>query len=225
MASTSFVFNLKNLLSFSGLAQLQQLQRFSLHRSFLDDRKCKILMRGLIHCQLIEIDLSYCHLTDDAGKPIGQFLMENSTLKRLELRGNDIGASGCQAIGYGMQHFNGSLDYIGLASNPIGEHGVLSIGGGFCQSENIREIDFSGCNVNADAAFRMAQIVGFHRHISWMDLCSVPLGRSGGEKLVENVERNKSVLYLECRGCGNWAGKKWPDTLITIIKRNFISQG
>lgn len=199
-----FEFKTKNCSLYSGLSQLQRLERFALHRSLLDDRKCKILMRALIQCQLIEIDLSHCHLTDDAGKAIGHFLAKTNTLKRLELRGNDIGASGCQAIGYGMQLFNGSLDYIGLASNPLGEHGVLSIGGGFCHSDNIREIDFSGCDVDADGAFRMAQIVGFHHRLTWMDVCAVPLGHSGGEKLVQNVGHNKSLVYLECRGCGKW---------------------
>lgn len=36
-----------------------------------------------------------------------------STLKRIELAGNKLGEIGCQAIGYGMERFNGELDYIG----------------------------------------------------------------------------------------------------------------
>lgn len=76
---------------------------------------CKILLLTCIDLPLVTLELSNCHLGDDGGKVIGNFLMNNSAakLKRLELKGNNLGEIGCQAIGYGLERFKGQLDYIG----------------------------------------------------------------------------------------------------------------
>lgn len=183
---------------------MKNLEKFTFHRSFLDDRKLKTLIRrGLVNCSLLNhLDLSYCRLTDDSGSSIGYFLTKNNMLQRLELRGNEIGSIGCQGIGYGLQQFKGSLEYLGLAGNPISEQGVLNIGAGFCQTEHVRQLDFSQCDVDENGAYRMAQIIGFHLPLTGIDLSCVPLGENGGEKLLANLMKHKTILCIECRGCG-----------------------
>lgn len=78
----------------------------------------------------------------------------------------------------------------------------MAIGGGFCNSKHIRKLDFSGCGVDGEGAYKIAQIIGFHEQLESMDMCAVFLGSSGGEKLLENVSNHYNLVHLECRGCG-----------------------
>lgn len=91
------------------------LKTLVLRNSQLDNRKCKILIRGIAKCPLLEnLELSTCDLGNDSGKSIGSLLQTNTTLKTLELKRNQLSEEGLQAIGYGLQCFSGELEYIGI---------------------------------------------------------------------------------------------------------------
>lgn len=175
----------------------------SIVNSRLDDRKCKILVRGFLRCPLQKLDLSYCQLGDKAGLALGYFLLHcDGSLKSLELRDNKIKATGWQAIGYGLQKYAGELEYLGVSANPLGEAGVVAIGGGFCNLEQIKRLDMSRIEIDLEGPFRLVQMVGFHKRLKWLDLTSVWLGEYLGEKLVEMVLDHWELEHLSVRCCG-----------------------
>lgn len=91
----------------------------------------------------------------------------------------------------------------GLAKNPLKEGGVLGIGAGFTGTRNVNRLDFSKCDVGGpNGAYRVAQIIGFHKTLEEMDMSNLPLGEIGGNKLLEVLEENLSVQQLDVRGCG-----------------------
>lgn len=187
----------------SGLSKLVNLRTLVITNSRLDDRKCKILVRGLVSCHLEKLELSCCHLEDPAGKAIGFYLINcPNTLKLLELRDNYLSGSGLQGIGYGIQLYSGELDYIGLAGNPIGENGLVALGSGFCLIEQIKRIDISRCDIKGEGPFRLVQMIGFHERLEWLNISAVHIGDQIGEILVSAVKYHWNLLYLDVRGCG-----------------------
>lgn len=81
----------------------------------LDDRKLKMLIRSLIYCPLVSLELPYCMLENDSGKTLAHFLLNGTgTLERLELKGNRLSEDGLLALGCGLRSYKGQLDYLGL---------------------------------------------------------------------------------------------------------------
>lgn len=170
----------------------------------MDDRKCKILVHGIVSCRLEKLELSGCHLEDAAGKAIGFYLQHcPTTLKELELKDNYLSGTGLLGVGYGIQEYLGELEYVGLSGNPIGESGVTALGGGFCEKEQVKRIDFSRCDIGGEGPFRLVQMIGFHKRLEWMSLSAVRIGELIGENLVTSVNDHWNLLYLDVRGCGS----------------------
>lgn len=179
------------------------LKYLSIVNSRLDDRKCKILVRGFLRCPLEKLDLSYCQLGNYAGFAIGYYLLHcDGSLKSLELRDNNIKGCGWQAIGYGLQNYAGELEYLGVAANPLGEAGVVAIGGGFCNLEQVKRLDMARIEIDLEGPFRLVQMVGFHKRLKWLDLTAVWLGEYLGQKLVEMVYDHWQLEHLAVTGCG-----------------------
>lgn len=188
----------------SGLSRLTNLTNLCLADCRLDDRKMKILVRGFLNCPLESIDMSHCRLGNGAGKALGYFLMNNSgTLKSIELADNRLITSiGWQAIGFGLQSYVGELEYLGMAGNAVGEGGIVAIGGGICDLEQIRRLDISRIELGGEASFRIVQMVGFHKRLEWLDMSAVWLGASLGEKLIEAVTEHWGLKHLAVGHCG-----------------------
>lgn len=90
-----------------------------------------------------------------------------------------------------------------MARNPIGEAGIVAIGAGMIGTQNIREINLSGIRMGgSDGLFRVAQLIGIHEPLEWMDISAIPLGVQVGEKLLQNLQEHRNLVHLECRECG-----------------------
>lgn len=187
-----------------GLSQLHKLESLAIVDSRLDDRKCKILIRGLLDSPVCSLDFSNCHLGNDAGKALAYFLMHNTkaALKSLELRSNHIGPLGWQAIGFGVQNFVGRLEFLGMAGNPVGEAGVVAVGGGICDLEQIERLDLMRAEISGEGAFRLVQLVGFHKRLRWLDVSTVWLGKRLGGLLVEALHDQWELVHLAVWHCG-----------------------
>lgn len=174
--------------------------------SRLDDRKCKILIRGLLETPLDTLDLSNCHLGNDAGKALAYFLMNNTTcaLKSLELKSNRIGPVGWQAIGFGVQNYAGRLEYLGMSGNPVGEAGVVALGGGICDLEQIERLDLMRAEIAGEGVFRLVQLVGFHKRLRWLDLSTVWFGKRLGDLLVQALQDQWELEHLAVWHCGEY---------------------
>lgn len=95
--------------------------------------------------------------------------------------------------------------------------GIVAIGGGFNETRQVRKLSLSGCSVDGrQGAFRVAQILGFHEQLEWLDITAIPLGLKGGDKLIENLMEQRNLTHLECRCCGMYNVLR-----MFIITKNF----
>lgn len=192
--------DVKNLAD--GLNQLPNLNIFRLTFSKMTEEKVKILLQGMLRSPIHVLEISYCELEDICAMSIGGFLNTNITLKEIELKGNLFGPEGCKAIGTGIRNFQGSLDYLGLAGNPLHEDGVIAIGVGIFQTNHVKRLNLMGCNVNEEAGgFRVSQLIGSHLILEELSMDCIPLNEICAAKIIEGLVKNKNLCRLGIRGC------------------------
>jgi Ran GTPase-activating protein (RanGAP) involved in mRNA processing and transport len=121
----------------------------------LDELKLKTITQALGQLTLKRLDLSFCHLDDMCGYPIALLLQTTNSLKELELEGNRLGKMAMQTIGFALETYNGPLVYLGLSKNVIGDDGILCLGGGVRDTENVQVLDLSDCEFTAIGAMRV----------------------------------------------------------------------
>jgi Leucine Rich repeat len=135
----------------------------------LDELKLKTITRALEKLTLKRLDLSFCHLDDMCGYPIALLLQTNNSLKELELEGNRLGKTAMQTIGFALETYNGPLVYLGLSKNIIGDDGILCLGGGVRDTDNVQMLDLSNCEFTLVGTMRVgycSYVVEYHLNLS-----------------------------------------------------------
>lgn len=163
------------------------------------------LLTNLNNCvKLEELDFSNCDLTGDCIISVSLYMVRAKSLRSIELQGNKIDNQGCRCLAYGLQNCGvRHLSHLGLARNPITEAGAIELGAGIFYGPPVLSLNLSGCVVGGFGCNRVAQIVGMHSNkAEKIDISCVRFSEAAGDELVQMVEKNFSVLQLDCRGCG-----------------------
>lgn len=188
---------------FRALVQLKSLEDLRIYSTRLDDRKIKILIKSLEKVLLRNLEFSYCNLGNDSCSSIGYFLTINSSLISLELKGNNFGPEGIEGLAYGIKLFQGNLNYLGLSQNLILKEGVMKFFAGIIERTDLKQLDFSGCNVGGiSAAYGLIEIIKLHLSLEELNISNIYLGESVGDKMIELLKDRFNILKLEVRSCG-----------------------
>ncbi|XP_001841933.2 uncharacterized protein LOC6031085 [Culex quinquefasciatus] len=198
-----FQFSLEDVENFvEALDKMIQLKHFKMARSHLTTDKLKILLNHLAQLKLESLEFSYCYLGEGSGILLGKFISKcPSTLKVVNLAGNFLNAKEIEDFGYGINVFQGVLQRLDISHNLIGEAGVLMLGGAVKNTEQLRELNVTACELGEEGAFRVVQLLGFHRPLRVLQMNCTPLGRAGGKKLIDVLKANWHVEVVDCKFC------------------------
>ncbi|XP_021700040.1 protein NLRC5 [Aedes aegypti] len=198
-----FIFSLedvKNLVK--AMANLPQLRHFKLSRSRMEPDKLKALLDQLATMKIERLELPYCYLKTDAGMLLAKYISKcPGTLINLNVSGNFLDGEQIENFGYGINVYQGVLEKLDLSHNPIGESGVLTLGGAIKKTPQIRELNVTGCEIGEQGALRVVQLLGFHAPLNILHMNCTPLGRAGGKKLIEVLKENWPVEEVNCKFC------------------------
>ncbi|XP_055604507.1 uncharacterized protein LOC129752761 [Uranotaenia lowii] len=141
------------------LKKLPNLTHFKISRSRLDSEKLKPLLLQLSNISLECLELPYCYLGEQCGILLGRYISKcPAALKSINLSGNFIDGMEMENFCYGINVFQGVLEKLDISHNPIGEAGVLVLGGGVKNLPHIQELDVTGCEMDEQGAYRVSQI-------------------------------------------------------------------
>ncbi|XP_058828598.1 uncharacterized protein LOC131688410 [Topomyia yanbarensis] len=184
------------------LPKLQLLQYFTMARSRMSPDKLKLLLGQLAQIKLKSLELSYCYLGEDIGILLGKYISRcPETLEAINLTGNFLNDKEIEDFSYGINVYQGFLDKLDISHNPIGEPGILVLGGAIKNTRHVRELNVTGCELGEQGAYRVVQLIGFHRPLKILHMNCTPLGKSGGKKLVEVLLENWQVEQVNCKSC------------------------
>ncbi|XP_053665817.1 uncharacterized protein LOC128714960 [Anopheles marshallii] len=186
-----------------GLQKLENLKMLSLSHTRLNAQKLKILLESLTPLKLETIRLTHCQLATGCGGILGRFLSHfQPTLTHLDLSNNRLDAPELDQLSPGLSVYQGVIDRLDLSYNPIGEAGVLILGGAIKGRAQLSELNFTGCQMGVEGSFRVIQLLGFHATLRKVSLNCVPISPVGGEKLLQILVENIHIEDVQVRDCG-----------------------
>uniref|UniRef100_A0A182YJ49 Uncharacterized protein n=1 Tax=Anopheles stephensi TaxID=30069 RepID=A0A182YJ49_ANOST len=197
-----------------GLQKLHRLKKFTLSHTQLNSAKLKILLEFLTPLELETIRLTHCQLAAGCGAILGRFLSRfQPTLTHLDLSHNRLDAPELDQLCPGLSVYRGVVDRLDLSYNPIGEAGVLILGGAIKGRTQLSELNFTGCQMGVEGSFRVIQLLSFHVTLRKVSLNCVPISLEGGAKLVQVLQENIRIEDVQVRQCG------LPDELLVKVRK------
>jgi len=87
-------------------------------------------------------------LRDDGIYIIMEHLLENNTLKVLDMNANEISFKGCEAIGKYLKNENCSLESLHIANNKCGDFGAKAIAQALAVNKSLIHLDMTYNDIN-----------------------------------------------------------------------------
>lgn len=86
-----------------------------------------------------------------------EHLLENNTLKVLDLNSNDISFKGCESISKYLKSENCSLESLHLATNKCSDYGAKAIAQALAVNKSLIHIDMTNNGINDNGLTFFAQ--------------------------------------------------------------------
>ncbi|RXM33829.1 Leucine-rich repeat-containing protein 45 [Acipenser ruthenus] len=176
--------------------------RLDLATQSLSVDTCAVLGRVLSNDVLFaEVVLSDCMLSEEGVKLLLYGLCSNTTVKVLDLKGNNMRAVGSEALGKLLRQ-NKSIRRLTLEWNALGMWGeAFSI---FCEglgsNEALKQLDLRNNQINHQGAGELAMALKRNTTLQELDLRWNNIGLLGGRALLESLQQNRMLLQLEMAG-------------------------
>lgn len=97
---------------------------------------------------LIKLSISKHQLSDDGIFIIMEHLVENKTLKVLDLNANYISFKGCEAIAKYLKSDNCELESLHLANNKCSDYGAKAVADALAHNKSLVHLDMTYNNIN-----------------------------------------------------------------------------
>ncbi|XP_022525022.2 leucine-rich repeat-containing protein 45 isoform X2 [Astyanax mexicanus] len=206
----------------SVLAQLQGTRaaaggtRLDLSGQSLTVESCAVLGRTLQKDTLFtELGLSDCMLSEEGAKLFLSGLCSNTTVKVLDLKGNNLRGAGAEALGKLLVR-NKTLRRLVLEWNALGmwEEGFSIFCEGLASNSCLTQLDLRNNQINHQGAAELALALKRNSVLQELDLRWNNIGLLGGRALMDALQQNRSLLQLEM------AGNNIPSDILRSIEQS-----
>uniref|UniRef100_A0A3B5MHW4 Uncharacterized protein n=1 Tax=Xiphophorus couchianus TaxID=32473 RepID=A0A3B5MHW4_9TELE len=190
----------------SVVAQLQESRaahssRLDLSGHSLSTDTCSVLARAFQKDAVFtEVSLSDCMLTEEGTKMILAGLFHNTSVKCLDLKGNNLRSTGAEVLGK-LLGCNKTLHLV-LEWNALGvwEESFSLFCDGLASNITLTHLDLRNNQINHHGASELALALRRNSTLQELDLRWNNIGLLGGRSLLEALQKNKSVVQLEMAG-------------------------
>ncbi|PWA14141.1 hypothetical protein CCH79_00016716 [Gambusia affinis] len=191
----------------SVVAQLQESRaahssRLDLSGHSLSTDTCSVLARAFQKDGVFtEVSLSDCMLTEEGTKMLLAGLFHNTSVKCLDLKGNNLRSTGAEVLGK-LLGCNKTLHRLVLEWNALGvwEESFSLFCDGLASNNTLTHLDLRNNQINHHGASELALALRRNSTLQELDLRWNNIGLLGGRSLLEALQKNKSVVQLEMAG-------------------------
>ncbi|KAL6094766.1 lrrc45 [Pungitius sinensis] len=191
----------------SVVAQLQesganQGSRLDLSGQSLSADTCSVLARALQKDTVFtKVLLTDCMLSEEGAKVLLSGLFDNTTVKVLDLKGNNLRSTGAEVLGK-MLARNKTLHRLVLEWNALGvwEEAFSLFCEGLSSNGVLTQLDLRNNQINHHGAAALALALKRNTAVQALDLRWNNIGLLGGRILLEALQKNKSIMQLEMAG-------------------------
>lgn len=186
------------------LQQLHQLSRggLDLTTQSLTVDTCRALGK-LLHKETLlkELVLSDCMLSEEGSTLLLQGLCANTSVQLLDLKGNNLRATGAEALGKLLRQ-NKSIQSLTLEWNNLGtwEEAFATFCGGLAANGTLRQLDLRNNQISHKGAEELALALKGNATLQQLDLRWNNIGLLGGRALVNCLPSNRTLWKLDLAG-------------------------
>ncbi|XP_014035238.1 leucine-rich repeat-containing protein 45 isoform X1 [Salmo salar] len=192
----------------SVLAQLQETRgvaagsRLDLRGHSLSVDTCAVLGKVLHKDTLFtELALSDCMLTEEGAKLLLNGLCANTTVKVLDLKGNNLRSTGAEALGKLLVR-NKTLCRLVLEWNALGmwEEAFSVFCEGLATNACLTQLDLRNNQINHQGASELCLALKRNSTLQELDVRWNNIGLLGGRSFLEALQQNRTLTHLEMAG-------------------------
>lgn len=163
---------------------------------------CSVLGRVLQNDTVFtEIIFSDCMLSEEGVKQLLNGLCSNTTVKMLDLKGNNMRGTGAEILGQLLVR-NKMLRRLVLEWNALGmwEEGFAIFCEGLASNTSLTQLDLRNNQINHQGAAELCIALKRNSTLQDLDLRWNNIGLLGGRSLLEAMQQNRTLLKLEMAG-------------------------
>uniref|UniRef100_A0A6Q2YX06 Leucine rich repeat containing 45 n=1 Tax=Esox lucius TaxID=8010 RepID=A0A6Q2YX06_ESOLU len=192
----------------SVLAQLQEARgatagsRLDLSGQSLSVDTCAVLGRVFDKDTLFtELMLSDCMLTEEGAKLLLNGLCGNSTVKVLDLKGNNLRSTGAEALGKLLGR-NKTLRRLVLEWNALGmwDEAFSVFCEGLASNASLTQLDLRNNQINHQGASDLCLALKRNSTLQELDVRWNNIGLLGGRSFLEALQQNRTLTHLQMAG-------------------------
>ncbi|OXB81107.1 UNVERIFIED_CONTAM: hypothetical protein H355_005037 [Colinus virginianus] len=148
-----------------------------------------------------ELALGDCGLSEDGVKLLLHGLCSNTTVRALDLKGNNLRTTGAEALGKLLRQ-NKSIRSLILEWNSLGvwEEGFSFFCQGLGENNSLQRLDLRNNQINHHGAGELAVALKQNTSLQKLDLRWNNIGLLGGRALLNCLQSNKTLKKLELAG-------------------------
>uniref|UniRef100_A0A8C6JIF1 Uncharacterized protein n=3 Tax=Melopsittacus undulatus TaxID=13146 RepID=A0A8C6JIF1_MELUD len=148
-----------------------------------------------------EVALGDCGLSEEGVSLLLHGLCSNTTVKLLDLKGNNLRTMGAEALGKLLRQ-NRSIRSLILEWNNLGmwEEGFSSFCQGLGANSFLQRLDLRSNQINHQGAGELAMALKQNASLQVLDLRWNNIGLLGGRALLNSLRSNKTLKRLELAG-------------------------
>lgn len=163
---------------------------------------CGILGRVLHNDTLsTELTFSDCMLSEEGAKLLLSGLCSNTTVKVLDLKGNNLRASGAESLGKLLAR-NKILRRLVLEWNALGmwDEAFSILCEGLAANTSLAQLDLRNNQINHQGASKLSLALKRNSTLQELDLRWNNIGLLGGRAILEALQHNRTLVQLEMAG-------------------------
>jgi hypothetical protein len=204
-----------------GLCKLVHLNKLEITRTDLCEGISVLLASIKNSKNLTNLTLSYCKIgkCSSSGEAFKHFLIENTSVERIELRDNKLTFDFCSKFSIGVGKHEKHFKYIGLSLNPIFNEGLELILNSIASVDNVTELNISTCvgekrtlyDINGWVAIQ--KIIQITKNLKTLDVSNNNAKSLNMKKFLQKIKNNFAIEKIDVENCGK---------INSIISDNFI---
>lgn len=150
------------------------------------------------------LTLAHVSLNDEGVLEVAHFLASSKTLRRLDLTGSGLSATGVFHLAKAIKQ-NFTLESLVLKHNRIGDHGEAGLAV-LCRALHgnavLRHLDLRHAGLSGTAAAQvLGELLRHNQHLTHLELSWNNFGAPGGQVLYEHFGCNTTIFDCQLTGC------------------------
>ncbi|BDA44560.1 probable Dynein regulatory complex subunit 5 at N-terminal half [Coccomyxa sp. Obi] len=178
------------------LGRLQALTHLDLSMNLLDDAKVDMLAEGLNrNTAIISLILHSNKIRDPGAATLARFVESHASCAYLDVHDNMIQADGARAMGRALHKEECRLTSLNMRLNELGEEGGQALAVGLQNNRTLKRLDIGANKIGPSACTAFAGVLQSNSTLQELDLSCNPLASGeGGWLLHEAIKANQFTM-------------------------------